>query len=55
MVLSILIADRPRADRARVAERVGEVDDDEEDKVDELCAAGGGVVARDEAAVALSS
>ena len=37
-----------RADRARVAERAGEVDDDEEDEVGETRAKGGDAAARDE-------
>ena len=37
-----------QANRARVAERAGEVDDDKEDVVGELRAAGGGTAARDE-------
>ena len=42
-----------RADRARVAGRGGEVDDNEENKFGELRAAGGGAVARDEAGTAV--
>ena len=42
-----------QANRARVAERAGEVDDDEEDVVGELRAAGGGAAVRDEASAAV--
>ena len=40
-------------DRARVAERAGELDDDKEDDVNGLRAAGGGAAARDEAGAAV--
>ena len=41
-----------QADRARMAERASEVNDDKEDLVGELRAAGGGAAARDEAGAA---
>ena len=41
-----------RRDRARVAERAGEVDEDAEDEVGETRAAGGGAASRDEASAA---
>ena len=44
---------RQQADRARVAKRAGDVDDDEGDEVDETRAAGGGAAARDEAGAAV--
>ena len=42
-----------QADRARVDERAGEVNDDEEDVVGEMRATGGGAATRDEAGAAL--
>ena len=41
------------ADRARVAERAGEIDDDEKDEGGELRADGGDAAARDETCAAM--
>ena len=43
-----------QADRSRIAERAGEVNDNEEDVVVELRATGGGAATRDEASAAVA-